>query len=184
MPDVMTWNHDYNKGPDHHWQNHFIGAPVLTLHGIEGVKAALAAPEQWCNLPYPGKYRVKSDWIIGLITEIEASGKYPYNLTVAKLAHARLGLPPMTDHELDHGHLATLVYNAQRYRNSDSLVAEGYTPLRESMLQEAFKQKRKIVTRCGLTLTVREINGKLWAFKPRKRVQAVALGFDNPAKLA
>lgn len=139
--------------------------PVLTLETIEDVRGALANPV-WETRD---RFEVKSVWMIGIIDEIVASGKYPYNNDVQRLAEKRLGIPPQPE---SGSPLSLLVYNAQCYRDSDRKRAAGFVVVTEAMIQSAFDTGSKIECEGGTLLTVRQVNGKLYAFKPRKRVWA------------
>lgn len=150
----------------------FKEAPVLTLATIEDVRAVVDQPRNnLCGFSGSDIYRIKSTWLIGIIDEIEASGRYPYNIDVRILAEQRLGLPPKTDAEYatEGTGISTLIYNAQCYRRSDNLRAAGYEPFTPEVVQRAFETKKRIETLGGKLLKVREIAGKLYAMEPRKR---------------
>lgn len=157
--------------------------PMLTLATMEEVRAAIDtnARKVWDSTL---RWRVKSLWLIGLIDEVVASGEYPYNATIKKLAEQRLGLPPKLEREYSQegDTLSLLIYNAQGYRRSDRLVAQGYRPCSQEMIEEAHRTGRKLELPGGTLLTVREVEGKLYAFKPRMRRYAVAVQ-GNPARL-
>lgn len=145
---------------------------------MEDVRQALSDPAWHTNIH--SKWRVKPEWLIGLIDEYEATGKYPYNADIQAIAETRLGLPVSNE---ANRQLATLVYNAQNYRRDDRLRAAGFEPLTEAMLRSAFEQKVQIETQCGNVYNVREIDGKLYAMKPRKRKWAMPVQ-GQPARLA
>jgi hypothetical protein len=130
------------------------------------------------------QFSVKSIWLITLIDEIEESGRYPYNAVVKRLAEQRMGLPPKTDTEYarEGDVLSLLIYNAQCYRRSDKMKADGLFPFTEEVKRQAFEQKRTIL--CGSKkLKVREISGVLYAMQPRMRRQYTpAMG--QPVKFA
>ena len=54
---------------------------------------------------------------------------------------AEEGLPRFND---NHSALSLLIYNAQRYRRSDKLRADGWKYLTPEMVKTAMEQKRKI----------------------------------------
>jgi hypothetical protein len=127
-------------------------------------------------------YRIKSTWLIALIDEIAAS-TYPYNSTVQRAAETRLGIPAQPD---NGSLLSLLIYNAQGYRRSDKLIAAGFRPLTQRMLEDAFRLKAQIATAgdvCGDSVyNVRMVSGKLYAMKPRKRKWAAQIS-GQPARI-
>lgn len=156
----------------------FMPEPSRFLATAGETLEAIRNPE-WMKAPHPFRWHVKSQWLCGLIDEYAATGKYPYNADVQRLAEDRLGIGPLPE---SGSPLSTLVYNAQNYRRSDMLIAAGFTSLTQDMIEDAFKLGLKIETRSGVQLTVREIDGKRYAFKPRKRKLAV-MPDGSPAKL-
>lgn len=158
--------------------------PVLILETKEQTAQALQDTSWYTNKePWNAKWRVKSLWLISLIDEIEATGEYPYNITIIALASERLGLPKPKDREDCGTPLSALVYNAQGYRHHDQFIREGFSPFSPEMIEEAFRLNAKIQLRGGMFLTVREVNGKRYAFKPRKRKFATFPDYETPAKI-
>lgn len=162
----------------------FKADPVLVLQGIEGVRAALAEPDPWFKL-VGDRYRVKSDWLIDLIDEIAAT-RYPYNAVIRALARERLGLPALSEAEnaREGTPLSALVYNAQNYRHSDQLRAQGYEPLTQELAERAYAEGKVVIGQNETVLSPREVSGKVYLFKPRKRVNAVFIGNCEPVRLA
>lgn len=103
------------------------------------------------------------------------------NADVAMLAEKRLGYPPKKHEEYQHGDLATLVYNAQNYRHSDQLIADGFVPITQELLDET-GVGGEIVTAGDRTFRLREVSGKLYAMLPRKRNQALSIN-GQPVKV-
>lgn len=156
----------------------FMPEPSLTLETQADLAAVLATmPEAEIR---SCRQRIKSVWLIGLIDEIAASGQYPYNATVNKLACERLGLPT-ADSNHEGTALSWLVYNAQNFRRSDQLIAAGFTPFTPAMLNEAYTIGAKIET-VSNTLTPKEIDGKLYAMLPKKRKRYIPTS-GQPAKI-
>ena len=153
-----------------------LNPPVMTLDGPDAIRAAVkSAP--WQNRD---RFQIKSPWMIALIEEIEATGQYPYNAVVQREAEKRLGIAEQPD---NGSTLSVLVYNAQRYRRSDELEAGGYVKVTDAMVKEAHAKGLKIETPGGTLYTVREVEGKLYTFKPRHRRWASGLT-GYPGKLA
>lgn len=154
----------------------FMPEPSLLLPDKDSLIAALASTE-WKSWTHPGPYRVRSNFLISLIDEIENSGKFPYNVDVKILAFERLGIPRLSDKEMskEGDPLSTLIYNAQNYRRSDMLRAAGFVPFTNEILENAFKTGRKIECRDGTLLTAKQIDGKIYAMQPRKRKYAVSV---------
>ena len=108
--------------------------PRLVLETMEDVRSAMQGDRKSLG---PDPYDIKSVWVISLIDEIAAEGKYPYNATIKKLAEQRLGLPPKSEAEYakEGDVLSLMVYNAQKYRRHDKIVAAGFIPFTEALLQ-------------------------------------------------
>lgn len=139
-------------------------------------------------LPETGlsKFRIKSQWLCDLLNEREATGEYQYNATFQRWFEREFNLMPSGE---NGSVLSTLIYNAQCYRRSDKLQADGWRPASSDLLQEAFDRKAKVeLCTDGLmgsgitTLNVRQINGQLYAMKPRARNKAVML-MGQPMRL-
>ena len=168
--------------------------PVLVLEDKEALLLALAQPDgAVCNVRRP----VKSLWICDLIRKIEAGGKYPYNQDVYELAERELGLPKTSYHATgERETLSWLVYFNQAYRTADDLRALGYQPLTQSLIDEAYRQGKKIEIHLGepaivmagckpettALYNVRAIGGKCYAMPPRSRNRALRVD-GQPAKL-
>ena len=164
----------------------FKEAPVLVLETLEDVRTFIQKPRNELKHLVSDQFRIKSLWLIALIDEIVAIGKYPYNADVALLADERLGNPvkPYTEYSRDGTTLSLLVYNAQCYRRSDQLYADGYVPFTESVLKTAYEQGKGIHLRSeSVPLRVRNKSGKLYAMKPSMRKFHIAPQ-GQPVRLA
>ena len=133
---------------------------------IEGVREALSNTS-WKDKKHPFCYKVKSDWLIALVDEIiRGKGKgFAYNVDVRILAEERLGgFPKRTQAEYSQEGtpLSTLIYNAQCFRRSDDLLTQGYVPVSQEMVDQAFAAGGKIQTP-GQLYNVRKVNGKCYA---------------------
>lgn len=189
-------------------------APTLVLHTMEDTRYGLDHTSDWLmpqtkrltigerrDLDAAGikttpmvdnSWTVKSVWLIGLIDEIIAStGRdFAYNAEVKKLARERLGLPALDDkgNATEGDALSRLIYNAQNYRHSDKLQADGFVPFTPELLERVREGGQiqphvtelfKIVVNGQESKTeptvynVRTVNGKLYAMKPRKRNAAL-----------
>lgn len=156
----------------------FKGEPVLILESMDDLREALAKPD-WYSAKGMYKYHVKSLWLVklidGMIAELGGSRDFVYNADVRIEAEDRLGgYPKRTQAEYcqEGTPLSTLIYNAQCYHRSDALYAAGYVPFTDGLIEEA-GEGGKIVTMSGTILTVKRIDGKLYAMKPRVRKYAV-----------
>ena len=161
----------------------FMQEPYLILHTQADVAAALR-DTSWMKLPYPQSYRIKSVWLISLIDEIEASGKFPYNADVLEMAENRLGMPPRpkrSDYSQEGSPLSQLIYNAQQYHHSDRLRTNGFVPLTADLVEKLGAGAR-LLTKGGQTLVIKKIHDQLYAMEPRKRKYAVSLQQDYPVK--
>lgn len=180
--------------------SHFCNPPEFTLNGKEELLTALANPESLMNFGSKGQpqscdKRVKSTFIIELIKEIEASGKFPYNSTAYNLAVERLGLP-YGDYdglgesgEGKNKRLSWLVYYAQEFKGNDWLIEQGYSRLTAEMIQQAFDEGKKIELlgesifgKSRQLYNIRNINGRLYAMLPHKQKYALRVE-GQPARL-
>ena|SRR5436190_6982689 len=134
--------------------------------------------------------------VIEALDAIVARGQYPYNYEAEMEAMKRMGLPMgewgthkhrMADRQTA---LGWLVYRAQAFRRSDILRAEGYAPLTDAMVAEAFARKAKIEVsgenmlggKAQATFNVREIGGRVYVMRPFMRKHAVAV-VGQPARI-
>ena len=194
---VCTYNPEYTgKNALRSGGSGFMDDVSIYLYGVEGLKWALVNATEWTGRPlgpgkenrkppysHPFEYCVHSDWLIDVIDEIVARGDYPYNAEVRRLALQKLELPVPSETELakEGTPLSLLIYNAQGFRRDRDLRAAGLSPLTQEMLDEAAKNKQQIELVDGTRCNVRAVEGKNYAFRPRKR--NLALGLTTPAKL-
>lgn len=157
----------------------FFHDPTLVLKTQADTEAALL-DTSWMERPHPFSWRVKSDWIISLIDECEATRGFAYNAAVVELAAERMGWPEPKKCPTEGTPLSRLVYNGQRFRDHDQLIAAGFRPLTVDMLQEA-GIGGKIQFPGGSVANVRRIEGKTYLMLPRKRRFAIAIQ-GQPAK--
>ena len=186
--------------------SYFEREPDLVLYTKADLKNALVNEDQiFANMPkarYIGEEmennhmakRIKSVWLIALIDEITQT-QYPYNSTVQREAEKRLGIEKQSNNS---SFLSALVYFAQSFRESDNLIANGFAPLTQEMIDQAFKLGGKIETHSEMVIQivvngetqahkntqypVREKNGKVYAFVPRSS-KRVLLVQGQPAKI-
>jgi len=169
----------------------FKDDPVLVLDTMEQVREAMTHNRNGlCGFKGGDIYRVKSLWLISLIEEIAAK-EYPYNATVKRLAEQRLEMPPKTwaEYSRENDSLSLLIYNAQCYRRSDKLRADGFEPFTNGVIKQAYQLGKKLevlsqglIGSSILTLNVREIEGTLYAMKPRARNKHVA-PYGQPVRM-
>lgn len=165
--------------------DYFMPTPSLHLKDENDLRAALDNPE-YMDWPYPRKWHVRSDFIIGIIDEIAMEGKYPYNIDVQRRTEARLEIGQQNDNQSP---LSVLVYNAQKFRHSDERIKAGYEPLSQELLDRAGEgaqievQGETIIGgMCTVLYNVRKIGEKLYAMQPRKRKYALSI-LGQPAKI-
>lgn len=195
----------HSRNPEYHGKSvlssgasGFQDPPSIFLHGEAGVRWALDNLDEWTSrptetggekrkppYPHPFEYCVHSDWLIGLIDEIVSGNNkgFAYNVDVLHLARERLGLPKLPDAEAckEGSALSLLIYNAQGFRRDRDLRDAGLLPLTQEMIDEAARTKQQIELSDGTRCNVRAVEGKNYAFKPRKRNYAV--GMQAPAKI-
>jgi hypothetical protein len=94
---------------------------ALTLASMDDVRDAISRNLRDSAEWKPIMWRVRSEWLVALIDELEEKG-YPYNATVKREAEHRLGLPPRSeaDYHQEGDTLSLLIYNAQCFRRSDA----------------------------------------------------------------
>ena len=121
--------------------------PAFVLEDQESVLLVVTqAGNEACHAGKP----VKSLWINDLIREIRASGKYPYNRDVYFLAEDRLGLAHTDpDTPAKRQTLSWLVYYAQTYCRIDDLKALGYQPLTQELVDQAYREGKKVEIHLG-----------------------------------
>ncbi len=168
----------------------FMAEPVKTLETMEDVRAWINGPV--IELDWHEKYRVRSNWLVSIIDEVTASGEFPYNSAIKRIAEERLGFPKKPDeyYANEGSPLSLLIYNAQRFRGSDNLRESGFEPLTQDLIDRALREEKSIEisghNMIGGAVTqkfkVRTIQGKNYLMEPRKRKYCVPPKCQ-PAKL-
>lgn len=157
----------------------FEPAPSLLLANKAATIHALTVDTSWTKQPFPFAYRVKSQWLCDELDHYEAIIGFPYNAAVQRWIEEREGLEMQPEAASP---LSLLIYNAQKYRRSDRLRKDGWSPLTQAMIDEAHRRG------CGIeiqgenmlggtatdVLTVRTVGGKNYAFRPKKRKYAIS----------
>lgn len=156
--------------------------PVLILEDLEAVREFATGPDRRKGAGMDA-YRIKSLWLISLIDEHVASGHYPYNSCIKKLAEQRMGFPPKPEAEYSRegDNLSLLIYNAQCYRRSDQLHADGFIPLTTELI-ERLGEGSKLELQGGTVLTIKSKHGRLYAMKPHARNYCV-LPHGDPVRI-
>ena len=165
-----------------------MGEPKKNLEGWDELKQAVLLRNHYQTDWFRGenKYRVRSDVLVKLVeTMIEETGRnFICNSDVCRSARIimRLPLPKPCDLDKeDNGTpLSVLVYNAQAYRRSEKLIREGFFPLTEESLKDIRGKKAHLCD--GTPIFVREIGGRLHAFKSKNRY-ALHTGVGTPVKI-
>ena len=163
--------------------------PLATLATMEDVRAVLELPRKRL-LGVENEFRIRSEWLIALIDEIAASGEYPYNATVKRMAADRLGIPRQSDdwYAREGDVLSLLIYNAQCFRSSDKYRRDGFRPFDSSVLDEAGDGGSLEILSDGLMgsnvvpVKVRSVNGKLYAMRAKMRKSYIA-PFGQPVRI-
>lgn len=155
---------------------------------------------EWCKKNesskdrYRTRERVKSLWLIAIIDEVIKATKrdFAYNAEVKMIAAHRLGMGKLTHAEAatEGDALSWAIYYAQQYHHSDTLVAAGYVPCTQALIEEVGvggQIQPHVVKLFDIvingekqrpepeTYTIREVGGKLYAMKPRKKKYALAV---------
>ena len=165
----------------------FMPEPSILLPDKAATVHALAHPEDWIEKQYPFGWMVKSVWLCAQMNEYERTVGYAYNVAVMRWIEQREGWEPADE---NGSPLARLIYSNQGFRRSDKLIAQGYAPLSEAMIDEAVETKHKIevlgenILGGSVKTVCRPISqdGKRFVLLPKKRNK----GFrpeGQPAKL-
>ncbi len=166
-----------------------------TLEFIKVERKQLAAV--YPELKGMGEFHVKSQWLCDLLNEREKVDGYQYNTQFQRWFEKEFNVGPYAE---NGSTISILVYNAQGYRRHDQLIAEGFQPGTDELLRQAFEQKKPIELKVDHLFTfvvngekqenpsverlkVREIEGKLYAMRPKKRKYAVSID-GRPVRLA
>jgi hypothetical protein len=164
----------------------FMPAPSVILTDKAATLEALKNYQDWWNRPHPFKWLVKSQWLCDELNRMEQDG-YVYNAEALRAIEKAEGIGPYDE---NGSPLSLLIYNAQGFRRSDALRAQGFEPGTPEMLQAAFEQGLKIELYHDSilggssvnSLTVKQFDGKLYAMQPRKRRYAVDI-IGKPVRL-
>jgi hypothetical protein len=154
----------------------FKEAPSLVLDTQADVAEAIAADWRANGCPAgANQWKIKSLWLISLIDRTVADGNYPYNATIKRLAETALGFAPKSEAEYSRegDTLSLLIYNAQCYRRSDALRAEGFEPATEALVS-AIGIGGHLWLRDGVKLTIKATPRGPMLFRPRHRTMALA----------
>lgn len=155
----------------------FMPEPKITLHSREETLHALANTE-WMN-DSKSRWNTKSIWLCQQLDEFEKTVGFPYNESVQSWIEVKERIGPF---RTSGSPLSTLIYNAQRYRNSDQLRKQGWQPPTAEILNEAISGNRKVevlldsifgssIKVCKIVL----VNGMYYAIPPRARTKGYVL---------
>jgi hypothetical protein len=131
---------------------------------------------------------VRCDFTVGLIREMALAKGSPfatvYNAEVLVRLHLELGLSKLTDAEAskEGSMLSWIVYTSQSFNHADVLREHGFVLATQSMLDNALANKMKIELQHGTLLNPRLLDGRVYAFRPRKRNEAVSV-IGHPIRL-
>lgn len=87
------------------------------------------------------EFSIKSIWLCDVIRGYEKNVGYPYNREVQRYIEKMEGIDEYSD---SASPIATLIYNAQRYRRHDDLMAEGWQPGTPELIEKAARDKLEI----------------------------------------
>lgn len=134
----------------------------------------------------------KCDFLIECIHELVSNGKYPYHASVWELAREKLGYEKMDyyywwENQRQFSYELKLLYilvcRASDYRHSDDLIAEGYNPLTDEFVNQAYLLGAKIKTVAGNEpYNIKMINDKLYVVPKYSRNKAIRIE-GQPAKM-
>jgi hypothetical protein len=164
----------------------FMPKPSLLLPDKHSTLEALTHPT-WLDLPYPGSWHVKSLWICNELNTYETTIGFPYNSIFQRWIEQREHLAAL---DINGSPLSLLIYNAQRFRESDRLQEAGWQPGTQRLLEQAYAQSLAIETLYDTLLgssipgrlIVIRINGTLYACQPRSRRRVIEI-IGRPCRL-
>jgi hypothetical protein len=164
----------------------FDTVPSTHLKTEEDLRAAMLKADA-VAAPHTGNFSrgrtpnwletVRCEYTISVIREMEAADSHVSNPEVEVEMRKRLGYSAYrhNDRQDDADWLSWVIYCCRDYSRNDQLQAAGYVEGTQAHLEEAFAKGLGIETTGGTVLTVRQVNGKLYAFKPRKRNEGVQI---------
>lgn len=153
--------------------------PSQLLPNRDDILQALQHPG-WMANKQPDPWLIKSQWLCDLLNDYEAHVGYPYNASFQRWLEQREGWSPSPE---NGSPLSRLIYNAQRFRRSDSLRMQGWEAGTPALLAQAYNTQACVevlqdsaiggqtVVRCR----VREIGGRLYAVPPRRRTHHLSI---------
>jgi hypothetical protein len=159
-------------------------APVLVLD--KDATLAFIHENSGDFYQHPDRFAIRSNYLCDFLDELGESG-FVYNLQAQRAFEKAHDIPEMAE---SGSVLSLLIYNAQGYRRGDAKVAAGWHPGNGDLLEEAHRTGSKIEV-CGENalgfpaqeaFNVREIDGKLYAMRPRKRKYACNIS-GKPCRL-
>lgn len=127
------------------------------------------------------KYRIKSTWLCDELNRKEAAEGFQYNAQFQRYIEEAEGIGPFGENGTT---LSVLIYNAQGYRRSDSLKAEGFSYLTADLIDKAIQQGAKVEVKSdGIFGSSRTVcrpmvahDGRRVAMLPRKRTRGFIAG--------
>ena len=152
----------------------FMPEPSLLLPDKAATVHAMAHPEEWMKKPYPFGWMVKSVWLCEQMNEYERTVGYVYNVAVMRWIEQREGWEPSDE---NGSPLSQLIYNNQGFRWTDKLIADGWQEGHETMLVQAFRERKKIEVmsdnlmggKVSTVCSVVQLGDRYYARPPRKR---------------
>ncbi len=166
--------------------SYFEPPPKLVL-ATKAETLAYLASHTVGDLTFPDMYRVKSQWLCDELDAYQAQIGFPYNSLFQEWLEKREGLAPA---DQSGSVRSLLIYNAQQFRRSDALRRAGWSPLAQELIDQAGLRRAPIEVMAETViggdvveqLTVRNVGGKLFAFRADRRKYAVCPE-GQPARL-
>lgn len=118
--------------------SYILPAPKILLQTREETIAAIEKPN-WMKTR--DSFQIKSGWLCQELNEYEKTIGFPYNATFQKWIETKEGIGPFNENSSP---LSILIYNAQRYRESDRLTAEGWVPPTPEVVLKAIQEKQMV----------------------------------------
>lgn len=152
----------------------FKAEPLVTLKDEKELLAVILDPKFMENDDH---WKIKSVYLCDLIEEMSQT-QFPYNTAVMREAEKRLGIDRQPDNSSP---LSLMVYNAQGYRRHDNLVRDGFVPLTQEVVDQAYVERAKIeihgynilLQAIPMLYNVRKIGDICYVMPPHSRNKAV-----------
>ncbi|MFY9269006.1 MAG: hypothetical protein WAO55_04570 [Candidatus Manganitrophaceae bacterium] len=118
--------------------SHILPVPRITFRTKEETIAAIQKPDWMAS---GDSFQAKSVWLCEELNDYEKTIGFPYNSTFQRWIEKKEGIGPFNENSSP---LSCLIYNAQRYRESDRLIAEGWFAPTAETIEKAIQSNQMV----------------------------------------